>query len=227
VATWDSADLLERLKRELQRPAVDEATTDAELYQYLSDGQEHWHGILAAHVPEANLSAPELMATADGGLTYSFLNVPFPSAPAGRVVLRDGRSGPVLVPGNDWDDWADYIIERDKIRIPSGRTRTFPNGLYAQYVRPIENPISASVQPQLQPSWARRLIVYRAAADFATAIKQNAEPFLRKEQHAAWGDPHNPGDVGILGQLKLMYFGRGRSASPQHDAVWFRAPGWV
>lgn len=225
MATWDAADLLQRLKLELQRPTVDAALSSAQAYQLLSDAQVLWMRTLADHVPEANMGAPIQLSTTDR-MTYTF---PDGVEPLGHTEVRDGRRGPVLIPGSEFDDWADFTIEASGtvLRVPSGRTRSFPNGLWVRCI-PAPGVIDGTHDPTLLPKQARLLIVYQAAADWARlGGLRDPAPYLQKLQAAAWGDPMNPGDVGIIGSLKTMYFGQGSSSTAQQPGVWWHAPGWL
>ena len=165
----------------------------------------------------------EQAATADSGLTYTLTNLPL-----GHAEVRDGKNGPVLMPGTQFDDWADFTWENAgaTIRFPSNRTRTFANGLWVRSV-PTPTTISLSVAPSLKPDNARVLLVYQAAADWAAqGGLRDPGPYLAKLQRAAWGDPMNPGDTGLLGSVKQTYYGQGLSAAQADQGVWYRAPGW-
>ena len=203
MALWDAADLLARCKRHLNRPASDLGMTDPHWYALLTEGQAKWYEIIATHSPHVLYGAPELLTTADSGATYTFTSTPFPG---GQIELRGSRSGEVLTIGEDWDSGADFTWEGDKLRVPDGQTRTFSSGPYARYIA-APTAIDANTEPTLKPPAARRLIVYDACA--AAAVRMGSHDpatFRDMEQRAAWGDPRNPGDVGIIGSLKTQIY---------------------
>jgi len=217
VATWDSVDILARCLREAKRPAIDASTSDAEWYQRLSEAQDTWLAIFATHCPHVLVSAPELVTSSDGGLTYNLAYFPL-----GGVELRHGRGGPLLVPGPEFSADADIVVEGQRLRIPSGQTRTFANGLYARYVRTGATTIDAATDPVLSPAYARILLVHQAVANWASeGGLRDPTPYLSKLQKSAWGDPMNPGDVGLVGALKTQYYAQGNLAG-SGTADWWR-----
>jgi len=215
MANWDSADLLARCYVEAKRPATDASTSDAEWYQRLSAAQDQWLAIFAAHVPHTQIAAPEQLATSDNKV-YTMA-----AYPLGHVEFRDGRTGPLLSLGPEFSETADLVLEGQSVRIPGNRTRVFASGLWARYV-PTGTVISASVEPVLKPAYARVLLVLQAVADWAReGGLRDPSPFLQKLQHRAWGDPMNPGDVGLLGALKSQAYGQGTVAE-NLDGYWWR-----
>jgi len=219
VADWDSADLLARIKRLTDAPALDEAMTDADWYQYLTQGQQRIVRIIATHAPGALMEAPATLSTADGGVTYTFPNSDFP---LGYAEIRDGRAGSVLTPGSDFNEWADYVLEGSRIRMVGGRARTFGNGLYCRYVK-LPAAISASSEPTLQPEPMRELIVYAGAEEWAmTGGLRDPAPYASLLQKKLSGDPMIPGDTGWLGSLKTRVFGQGSDGAYGGMAYWWR-----
>jgi hypothetical protein len=203
MALWDAADLLARSKRLLNRPTSDQGMTDADWYAFLTEGQAKWFEIIATHAPHVLYGDPEQLTTADGGETYDFASTPFPG---GHIEVRQSRSGPVLRIGQDWEASADFTWEGDKLRVPDGQSRTFSDGPFARYVA-APAVIDASTAPTLKPPAARLLIVYDALAHAAVRMgTHDPATFRDLEQRAAWGDPRNPGDVGIIGTLKTQIY---------------------
>jgi hypothetical protein len=55
------------------------------------------------------------------------------------------------------------------------------------------------------PDHARVLIVAHAVTTWAgRGGMRDARPFKEAEKSLAWGDPDRPGDIGIIGALKLQ-----------------------
>lgn len=221
MAYQTTAELLEGFKFFAMRPGTDESITDAQIYALLSEGQVHAYGMFAIHFPEVLYEVPGLMTTADSGATYVFPSSVFPF---GNVEIRSSRNGNLMVPGTDWDSNADYVWEGDRIRIPNGRTRTFSDGPYARYIK-IPSDISASQEPVLKPSFARKLIMYYALYLWSErgGGQNQIDPnrFLGMFQSAWAGDPRLNGDVGILGMLARQGYGSGMSAISV-EQPWYR-----
>lgn len=177
--------------------------TDPHWYALLTEGQFRWFEIIATHAPKVLYGAPEKLTTSDSGETYDFASTPFPG---GQIELRRSRTGDVLSIGEDWDSGADFTWEGDKLRVPDGQTRSFGDGPYARYIA-APDVIDASTEPTLKPPAARRLIVYDACANAALRMGSHDPGVFRDlEQRAAWGDPRQPGDVGIIGALKTQVY---------------------
>lgn len=218
MALYDSADLLARCKLDAQRPAIDELMSDTSWYIYLQEAQTYWVPQIATHFPEVMYGPPELMTTADGGQTYTVSGYPL-----GHMEIRASRNGVVLLPGPEWDESSAFTQEGQIIRIPAGRSRVFPNGPYARYVK-VPGLLDASNQPTLKPDFCRLLLVVRACYYYASrGGYRDPTPFEQKEQKLWSGDPNLAGDVGFLGALKAQYFGAGQAAvSQQADPAWWR-----
>jgi hypothetical protein len=195
--------MLAEAKALLNRPSSDLGMSDTIWYQFLTTGQAKWFEIIATHSPHVLYGAPELLTTADSGATYTFASTPFPG---GMIELRASRSGEVLTIGEEWDTGADFTWEGDKLRVPDGKTRTFSSGPYARYIA-APSAIDASTEPTLKPPAARRLVVLDACAQAAIRMGSHDPAIFRDlEQRAAWGDPRQPGDVGIIGALKTQVY---------------------
>lgn len=209
MATWDSADLLTRFRDFIGRPDTDEDLTDVEAYRLLSQAQERVTADLAAHVPETNYGAPELMTTADNKV-YTVANDAI-----GHIEVYPDLKSPPLRCGAFWDSSADFTQEGPKsIRITSDRTRTFSAGPYARYVRANPAQLSATQVPTLQPDHCRILIVYDAAVLWALrGGRRDPAPYLAAYSQA-W-ESH-------LTALKTQYFGQG-AASYADASGWWRS----
>lgn len=179
MATFDSADLLSRVKALVNRPSTDEAITDAQYYVMLGDAQRRVVSLLAFHAPEAMYGAPVLMTTADSGATYTFgtdadgANI----SPIGHVEIRSSPTGPMIPPTSEWDtSTLAFLFESDKIRFPGQKTRTFADGPYARFVK-MPGTLDASTAPTLKPLFARELLVYDAAERAAVRLGMDPTPF--------------------------------------------------
>lgn len=221
MADFDSADILARIKADLNRPTTDEALSDVQLYSFAGEAQKRVVALIAVHCPEAMYGAPTLMTTADSGLSYTF-GTDVDSAQIfafGSVEIRSTPKGRVILPGSDWDDTTErFIFDGTKIRWPGQRTRTFTDGPYARFITP-PNVLSAAVQPTLKPIFARQLIVHDACARAARRLKQDYTIYeeLFKE---TWHDPESGG--GVLPALMKQYHGLGLMANSDITTLWFR-----
>lgn len=216
MADWDTADLLARCRDEAQEPESGTQTTDAQWYRLLTQAQHTVYRLFAEHVPHALATAPVAMTSADGGATYT---VPSDAFALGYAEIRHGRTGPLLVPGADFSDVADFVWEGNQIRIPSGRTRTFGNGLYVKYIAP-PGTINASTEPTLTPNWARILIVYDAVKEWAgQGDTRDPSRWAQKYREAAYGDGISGG---ILAALKGQLVNLGADAAQSPMMYWWR-----
>lgn len=198
---WDSADLLARARDESQEPSGGTATTDAQWYRLLTASQHRVYRLFAQHIPHVLMGAPTALTTSDGGVTYTF---PSSIYPLGYCVIREGTDGRILFSGPSWSWFADFVWEGDNLRTPNGQSRTYSDGLYAQYITP-PGTIDASTQPTLTPDWTRILIVYDAVKEWAgQGGLRDPSVWAQKFQHAWAGDPAVLGDVGIMGALKTQ-----------------------
>jgi hypothetical protein len=180
MSLYDSADLLARTQRLLNRPSTDEALTSTEIYAFLGEAQQRVVGLFAAHCPEAMYGAPTLMTTSDSGATYIFGadsatggNI----SPIGHVEIRESPTGAMIPPGSEWDTGTQtYLFESDKIRWPGQKSRTFADGPYARFIT-MPGLLNGSVAPTLKPIFARELLVYDAAERAAVRIGVDPTPY--------------------------------------------------
>lgn len=208
MAMYDSADLLARCKMMAQRPQQDESTSDADWFLLLTQAQQEVNEEMAAHVPWENYGEPELMTTTDSGLTYTVANEPL-----GHLEVYPAKGNEPLLPGAYWDYSSDFTVENGgkTIRWVGNRARTsWTDGApYARYVAPTST-IDASTPPTLKPTRARILIVYRALALWASRGGFRDPSYYRSlEQIAMWGDPNNPGSVGLIPGMKASFMATG------------------
>lgn len=222
MALWDSADLLQRFNDYALRPA-NETGADAwtaRAYRLLTEAQSEWITSIAAVAPESQYGAPTRMVSTDAGATYEFRDAAGnPVFPMGHAEIRASRSGVVLWPTSDASTAGDYVPEGNRIRIPNGQTRAFPDGPYARFVAP-GGEISATAAPTLQPPHARILIVYRALAKWARrGGMRDPQPFLDMENEA-WLGNAAAGVHGILGALRTQHAFGGACAPMGADSWW-------
>ena len=218
MADWDSADLLQRCRDEAQEPEAGTTTTAAQWYRLLTGAQHTVYRLFAQHVPHVLVGTPTALTSSDGGETYA---LPSGAFSYGYAEVRHGRAGPLLTPGADFSDRADFVLEGDSLRIPGGRTRTFGNGLYLRAVAP-PGTVDASTEPTLQPSWARILMVYEAVRQWAgQGALRDPSVWAEKYREEAYGDGVN---IGILGTLKTQLVNQGADAAQGGGAYWWRGP---
>ncbi len=217
MAELDAVDLRAKLVSALDLGTTT-SVTDARLYELLSNAQRRVVGILASHVPDVNTAHGQLTSS-DAGATYVLS-----AFPMGHLELRDGRNGPVLVPCTDWDDVTDgYLLEGLTIRFPNNRSRTFTNGLWAKYTA-TPSAISAISAPTMKPEHGRMAIVYSAAEEFAlSGGAVDSAPYQALLQRFLFGDPLNPGDIGLIGQLKTQRFFQGAPSASIPSLAWWRS----
>lgn len=175
MAIWDTADLLKRCKRLARRPVTDQAVPDDAWYDWMTEAQEEVYVDLFSRFPDYGYSAPVLLATADGGLTYTFgLDADgAPVRPTGHAEIYPNLSA---IPDSPLSPGADFLIEGGLIRMPGNRTRSFANGPYARFVADPDVAIDSTHQPQLQPKSARMLLVFKALEKWASRPGSGAKP---------------------------------------------------
>lgn len=225
MATWDKADVLQKLKDMLRRPEADDVT-DPEFYQLLSQGQEQWLRIISSLVPDVNYCEPTKLVSSDGGYTYQFPDVYAGSGYADSVwfceLYETNPRGRLMRPTAFFSASGDgYVFEGDLIRFPGGEARQFSDGPYARYV---QNPpdIDASTDPVLQPKDARALIITRAAIIWATEGGfVDPSPYMTFENRVWNGDPQQ-GIVGVSASLQVGNVFGGTEAYDVPWTPWYR-----
>jgi len=162
VASWDSADLLTQFNRLCQRPSVDEIT-DATKYSLLSRGQEAVITAIEAIYPDCLYQSPAALSTNDNQVwTFGTDANGHAVAPRGHVGIYPSLES---IPDFPLEPGLDYLDEGTQIRIPYNAT--YSGNLYWRGI-PTPPDISASTQPSITPAPARRLIVLKAAQEFAS-----------------------------------------------------------
>lgn len=137
MALFDSADLLARAKRALNRPSTDEALADTDWYAFLTEAQLEAVLYLAPRIPDQMMGNPTQLTTADSGKTYTFgtdadtANI----VALGHYRLYDIREN---IPDYPLIEGVDYTVEGSKIRIPNNIGRNFDGsgGPWGQWVNP-------------------------------------------------------------------------------------------
>lgn len=181
-------------------PSTTEFPAATDWYAWLTEAQQHYYRVFATHCPYVLMTAPTLLTSADSGVTYAMPSSVVPLA----VELYDRLNGRLLRAGAYWDVGADYVWEGTKIRFPGNKAKTFTSGPYLRYVAP-PTTIDGSTAPTLQPDNARTLLVAHAVGLWAErGGMRDPSVFWTRERKMAWGDPEVPGDVGIVGALKLQ-----------------------
>lgn len=202
------------------RPSTDESITDAQWYVALTEAQARTCQKLAFAHPEAMLSAPTLLTTADSGLTYTFgtdsgLPTNYTNISAeGYIVLLASKTGPEIPPGQDTDNSTDFFIFEDgKIRFPGQRARTFSDGPYARFITPT-GVMDGSTAPTLKPVHLRRVLPYGACSLIATRMGEDPTPWEVQYENA-WKEE--------LLALKARFYGQGRAHMRGSGGPWWRA----
>lgn len=175
MAQFDAADLLARVRRITRTPTPAAVfPTDADMYAFITEAAIDAENRISSTHPKAGIGAPTLMATADGGKTYTF----GADSDANNIVpLGAVEIFPSLEAIPDWPlcEYDEYLIEGDKIRIPNNQSRTFAAGApYARFWTPTLK-IDGSTAPTLKPVQARTLIVWGAVEKYAIASKNLAD----------------------------------------------------
>lgn len=220
MARYDAADLLSLSKMYFNRPSIDEAVTDPQWYQALTEAQARVAEMLAFAHPEAMLSAPTKLTTTDNGATYTFgTDSGLPAnyqniSGEGYIILLASATGPEIPPGSDLDNTTDvFIFEDGVIRWPGQKTRTFSDGPYCRFVTP-PGVIDASTAPVLKPVHLRAILPYDACR--RVAIRLGEDP-------TAWENLFQTEWREQLMALKARFYGQGRGQQRGPAGPWWRA----
>lgn len=172
MAYLDSADIIRRVKLRLNRPSSDTAftisTADDVLYDFASEEQDEITKLCATFIPDALLTAPTALTTADSGLTYTFgtdvdTAAIFALGHFQVFAVRADIPDSPLIPG------VDFTVEGTKIRMPNNVPRTFgDSGPWSQTVNP-SNVMTSATQPTI-PKILRLCLVSRTASRGAKRI---------------------------------------------------------
>lgn len=179
---WGSADLLASFNAMAGRPSSGDTMTDAQKYTRLSQAQDFVYSMVMTTDPKVLYSAPTAMTTADGGYTFTFGTdgngyALFPLGDAQIYTTLSGVPGYPLRPG------LDYLDEGTQIRMPNNVP--YQGTLYWRGVA-APAPITALVDPSLQPPQARGLIVVEAVRRYAQEEARN--PALYQMMEAQWAE---------------------------------------
>lgn len=183
MSAWDTADLVARVKRYINRPTNDELVTDALIYALLTEAQSEELADLASLAPTSQMGAPVALTSSDGGVTYTF-----GTDAAGHAIFPLACEVYAEVNGREmracsWNSWGDFVIEGDKIRMPGNTPQTFTAGPYARFVR-ADGVIDGSTEPILKPANYRIVLVWSALIKFA-AIGGLRDPSPWEENYRA------------------------------------------
>lgn len=162
MASYDSADLLNRFDELAARPATDEIT-DLSKYARLAQAQMEVIGEIAGIYPDALYQAPTALTADADRKVFSF-----GTDAQGHAVAPYGHVGVYSalthIPDSPLQEGVDYLNEGTQIRIPNDRT--WGGTLYGRWI-PTPADISSSQEPALRPAPARILIVLKAVENFA------------------------------------------------------------
>lgn len=201
MAYLDSADCLLRVKNRLNRPTSDEAftrsSTDDIAYSAMTEANDELIKKIAVFIPDAMVTAPTLLTSADSGKTYTFGTDADAAAifALGHFAIYENLES---IPDYPLTDGVDYVIEGTKIRMPYNDTRTFSAGPYAQSVTP-GNVVNSSTQPTC-PKIARLVMVEDTARRLAPLVGQDPRDF---------DEPYNDAWTNLLAAVRTQGVGKG------------------
>lgn len=214
-----STDLLKFCKTMSGLPAVNEEMDDPQWYLLLSLAQKELFRILATHAPSSQYGPPVKLSSLDGGYTYTL-----PAVPWGRAEIRESRTGALLIPGADYNPMADFTIEGATLRWVSGKQRTFPDGPYARFASE-PGGIDEAHAPALWPPSSHIYIAWRALEMWASQGRLRDPSFYQRElQKGLWGDPTQPGHLGLVPLLKMQYLNQQEADVMTTFVPYWRSP---
>ena len=170
MAAFDYNDMLARAQRDTRTSGSADFPAATDWQAWFTDGENFIKGIVAYYCPRAEISAPTLMTTSDGGITFTFGSDSAGNAiePFGNVTLYR-RTGDI--PDFPMELGVDYLDEGTKIRMPTNvaMAASFPDGApYFQGIVPTVA-IDGSTAPTLIPADKRVITVAYACARYAKA----------------------------------------------------------
>lgn len=180
MAYLDRADCLLRIKDRLNRPVADTAftvsATDDVLLRMMTEAQDEITKLIATYIPDAMISAPTALVTADAGKTYTF-GTDADAAnyfPLGHFMVFATRAD---IPDFPLEPGVDFVFEGARIRIPANNTRTFADGgPWAQTVNAAVNQITGASEPSI-PVITRLGLVEKTAAKAAVRLGLDPSEF--------------------------------------------------
>ena len=187
MAQFDAADCLARVRRLVREPSNAQWPGDADFYAWLTEAENECKTRIASFAPKALVGAPTLMQTADGGKTFTFGldGDGVPIFPLGGIEVYATLES---IPDYPLQEYDEYLIEGDRIRMPGNTTRAFPDGApYARYVTPTWKIDGAPTNPTLEPVAARELVVLGAGRRYAVAQgRMDLLGTISAEEATAW-----------------------------------------
>lgn len=165
---------------------------------------------IATFVPDAMVTAPTLLTSADSGKTYTFGTDADSAAifALGHFAVYENLES---IPDYPLTEGVDYVIEGTKVRIPYNDTRTFSAGPYAQSVTP-GNVVNASTQPTC-PKIARLAMIEDTAKRLATRVGRDPEEFA-----GSFGDAW----INLLAAIRTQGLGKGgRLTVKRYPRYWY------
>ena len=117
MATWDVADLLQRVQDYAGRPTTDAVFTDAFWYRRLTEAEQEWKPIIAAHYPNEMWVGPYLMRSV-GDQTFLFGDI----APATVAVDTAYTPAIALVKGLTYRVRATVVVSAGTVTPSVGGT---------------------------------------------------------------------------------------------------------
>jgi hypothetical protein len=187
MAQYDAADCLARVRRLVREPSNAQFPADSDFYAWLTEAENECKTRIASFAPKALIGAPVLMTTADGGKTYTFGvdGDGQPIFPLGGVELFATLES---IPDFPMQEYDEYLVEGDRIRIPGNATRSFAaGGPYARFVAPTWKIDGTPTNPTLEPVAARELLVLGAGRRYAVSQgRADLLGFIAGEEAQAW-----------------------------------------
>lgn len=179
MAYLDRADIILRVKDRLNRPTTDSAftiaATDDVWLRFMTEAQDDVTKMIATYIPDAMISVPTALVTADSGITYTF-GTDTDSAnyfPLGHFSVYASRSD---IPDFPLEPGIDFIIEGTRLRMVNNVARTFGDGgPWAQTVN-ASNVITSSTQPSI-PVICRMTMVEITAEKGARRLGLDSQEF--------------------------------------------------
>lgn len=209
MALYDTADLVDRFKRQSKTPANTASIDDTDIYRYLTDAQLYWLGQFMNHFPRLHWDVWEKMTAASDNKSYSFSK-----RPLGVVEIYPSPKAPYpLRAGAPWDHSADFFWKGEQtIVIPGDVPRVFANGPYARYV-PRPEDIDETTDPILLPEETRKLMLYTALSEWAREGGLE-DPSRYEDMIDGLWLGKRPGDAGLLGTLKKRFGSNSSGMAP-------------
>lgn len=153
------------------------------LFDFATEEQDEIIKWISVFIPDAMISAPTQLTSADGGLTYTFGTDVDTAAvfPLGFSLYASKSN----IPDYPLEEGVDYLIEGTRIRMPFNAPRTFDGGgPWAQTVTP-GNVIATGTQPTI-PKICRKWLVHRVAVRGAERMEVDTSSHEKNAQNAEY-----------------------------------------